>query len=427
MEFLNYDKIISEKRESIIESYLWQYGENNKDLLVDRFDKIKYCFFETPSTLERYLEIKSNIVGAELTSSCLKELNINDFKILGCSITSKNELIQRVIQLVFLHGQTISLFNNKCSYFSNISLSDILLIENITNKKIDEVIKIVEKHMNQFNNMFADMLDYTCEFQERISQLELEKYLKLLKTTILLKKYHPLYQELKYGLDYLKDKYSVSDDEIFLLECEVKSVLYIVERAKFQQCIINNYNPNEFNLNVDFFEVINDPHIFAFSGYEKNVNGIYCPVVFFSPLDVHFGFSDIIFDHETRHAMEMSLLSQSSTSHTIKCGLSTLYYKNGNLVNSKLRNLDETVTQDLSINSTAYRQRNNIFIFDESKYLNSSLKTGYDQYIPKLKEEFSESEYKILVASKLDNDLQSLYKEIPYRRLKKINDGIMSK
>lgn len=111
MEFINYEKLISDKKNDIIDSYVRQYGESFRELIENNFDNIRFCFFETPKRIRDYISEKSFIDGKQITLEFLEELDFDPSSIyddFNLSISSSNKTLDKILS----------------AFFSNVSLYD---------------------------------------------------------------------------------------------------------------------------------------------------------------------------------------------------------------------------------------------------------------------------------------------------------------
>lgn len=284
MEFINYDKLISDKREDIIDSYVKQYGESFRSVIESNFNNIRFCFFETPKRIRDYINEKSFKDGKQITIEFLKELSYdtstiyNDF---SNSINSSNEKLSRILTAFFptFHYMTlIDISNGIFSYFDGpeinktrfkLSLGDI----NLSDEEIRQILSILENYKRKYLEYYNPLIEYADELDRKIGAL-IEQYEK-------------------------SGKNSIQDKE--RLEYEIAKL-----------CVINNFDLDEFEIGVGnykdlYFRDLDITLVKAASTFVQNKNGQYVSVVYISPLDKDFEFLDTLFDHETRHALEYSI------------------------------------------------------------------------------------------------------------------------
>lgn len=416
----DYDKIIQDNKEALIDSYVKQYGEKYRKQIETKFEQIRFCLFVTPDRLSIYNQIKSNIVGLKLSAECLKKLGITNFEYQNYGIKSHNEDINKLIHLLFLWDKQITLFNFNCNPFSKMSMEDIAFIERITKKKIEEVRDIVMNFYKTFRDTYDDGF-YFGNFTYNSEEKEYEQYVE--EQTRLLKKYHIPYTDFKLAsLDSLITTYHLTTEEMAEITEEIKRVKNKINSFKFKKSIINGFNPSEFCYNDDFFDIISGQDCIAMSGYELHDSGVYIPVVYFSPFNT-CGYEDIIFDHEARHAIEFFLKPRLDKKYQVKTGLCIREYTDDSVYHSRFNMINEVMTQKMSIESTAERQKNGIFIFTDKDTVGTGNSTGYDKYISNFNRLVDESLYKRLLDARMAS-ADTLFSIVSENNLEELNSAI---
>ncbi len=81
MVFPDYYKKIRDNRQSFIDYYVSQFGENMRTMFEERFDRIKFCFFVTPERIDDYISSSLNMRYAEESIAFLGEIGFDTSKV----------------------------------------------------------------------------------------------------------------------------------------------------------------------------------------------------------------------------------------------------------------------------------------------------------------------------------------------------------
>lgn len=284
MKFIDYDRLVSDKKNVIINSYVSQYGECFRELIESNFNNIRFCFFETPKRIRDYVNEKSFKDGKLITIEFLKELGFDISTIyddFNSSIDSSNEILSKILHAFFptFHYMTLMDINHGIfAYFNGSEIEKALFKQkltgiNLSDEGIRKILSILEKYKSKYLNIYTPLLTYADELDQKIENL-IEQYKTNGKTT--------------------------KQDKVMLR----------YEIAKL--CVINNFDLDEFEIGIGdykdlYFRNLNLTLVAASAKYVKNKSGQYVPIVYISPLDKDYEFLDTIFDHETRHAIEFSI------------------------------------------------------------------------------------------------------------------------
>lgn len=345
----------------LINSYVEQYGENYRDLITERFNNIVFCLYTSKDKF-MYTQLKIQDLLQIYAVKLLNELGIYDVKRTNIIVSPRENEIKKLLDLIYSsnkHSNVIfysmhSTFNEKS--LSDFSREDIEFIEKITNKNINEVISIANKYIRAIN------------------ELNIPKTIK---------------EATDISTDYDK---KMNDN--------------------FQQFILNGFDINEFVHQDRIKEMLCSSNVIASSFMELRKDGSYVPVVYFSPYSTAYRNIDTILDHEIRHTIEMYL----DENKVLKTGLSYScgHIESANKFDFVHRDIDEIMTQKMSLESTKKRYRKNIYIFTEKDYyLEGQRITGYDKYIPFFDKLVYGDLYRALVDAKINKTYsKELEKEI---------------
>lgn len=394
MEFLNYDKLINDKKKDIIDSYVKQYGEDFRTLIESKFNDIRFCFFETPKRIRDYIDEKSFEDGKQITLEFLEELGFDTSTIyddFNLSIKSTDSRLNGILNAFFptFHYMTLTDMNRGIfAYFngseitkSNFKFSIAGL--NLSEEKIKHILYILEKYKQKYLNLYTPLIAYAEELDKKIENL-IEQY---------------------------KERGKNSEQDKIMLRYEIAKL-----------CIINNFDLDEFEIGVGNYKILYPRKldltiVTALATYEKNKNGQYVPIVYISPLDQDYEFLDVSFDHETRHALEYSIIGNIE-----KCGLKL---KNLDTGEKRYHYINEIMTQKLSIENTLDRQKRGIYIFPhQRKYVLGHC--DYDEYLDVITKHFPYSSTdNFFVQCRLMENLDSLYDYYSEEELNRIDSEIL--
>ena len=127
----NYDKILNNHKQDLIDSFVTQYGEQYRDLITERVNRIKFCFYISPETA-----ITTQIMGVHyynlyavelLNNLGIKEATCED----GSIRIDSPEVLEESIELLNL------LYSDRINHYSNNFLSLDLFSEFKQHRKED--------------------------------------------------------------------------------------------------------------------------------------------------------------------------------------------------------------------------------------------------------------------------------------------------
>lgn len=121
MIFKNYDALIRFNRQHLIDSYVRQYGEHNRALIKEKFNQIKFCFYENPRKLREYIEVRATDLGRRFTLDLIKKVNLDVSKVYvdnDGNLTSDDEKIRSFITAFFPQKGIINFPDNDLGIYS---------------------------------------------------------------------------------------------------------------------------------------------------------------------------------------------------------------------------------------------------------------------------------------------------------------------
>lgn len=249
MKFKDYDEILKLNRHHLIESYVKQYGEENRDLIIERFDKIKFCFYENPRKLREYVDTKAIKLGRKFTIEMLKKLGLDSSSTYvneNGELTSKNNQIRDLLKSIFPRKGIINLsgddgiFSFLPSYDENtefnllkkgIVLKSLGQIKELSETKnfiktdnykeikdiLIKILSLASNYRMQMRNELNEILQYASDLENKersIVSKHLEKFINECKEFLNEEDQNNLSLYPK-SLDYICDRNSAYGPELF--------------------------------------------------------------------------------------------------------------------------------------------------------------------------------------------------------------------
>lgn len=125
--FHNYDRLVNLNRHHLIESYVKQYGEENREFIKDKYNQIRICFYENPRKLREYIETRAIDLGRRFTRNIIKETGLDVTKVYvdkEGNLTSDVEEIKNFIMAFFPNKGIINYNDHDEGIFSFLSKYD---------------------------------------------------------------------------------------------------------------------------------------------------------------------------------------------------------------------------------------------------------------------------------------------------------------
>ena len=198
MEFLNFEKIIRDNYPILVESYVEQYGEKYRKHIVSTLNRMKYCFFVTPSDLVEYVSQKVNEDYMRAIINSYLELGV-DISAIGVDeegFTFENDHIGALTKALFPHLDDVKelylsgifafsddyddvdindpVFKERIEMLEKLNLKDPnLAVDNYAKyvKTFKKVLKIVQANINKYcDNNYDEFLNYADELESKIAE-----------------------------------------------------------------------------------------------------------------------------------------------------------------------------------------------------------------------------------------------------------------
>lgn len=200
MKFLDYEKIIRDNYPILIESYVKQYGEEYRGRITSILERLKYCFFVTPSNLVEYAKRKKNedYMKAILDSFSELGINVDDVYIDEESLEFDDPKIGKLISVFFPNLEDPDklkengIFSFRSEYDSlewdnPIITERLKLLEALKKKRTDildkdyvgsveyksrclfmrQYLKVFERNFDKWVGDYNDILDYAEELDQK--------------------------------------------------------------------------------------------------------------------------------------------------------------------------------------------------------------------------------------------------------------------
>ncbi len=212
MKFRNYEALVKANRHHLIESYVKQYGEQSRDFIKEKFNQIKYCFYENPRKLKEYIEVRSVDLGRRFTIDIIKQIGLDVSKVYidkDGNLTSEDEYVSSFIKAFFPNKGIIGFTEDDNGIFSflpkydeetqfnlykrGIVFQQLGHIDNVSDIKdfiktnkyrtLMEIIKLIlplaKKYRLMIDSELSEIRDYAIELEEKEREV-VYKYLELL-------------------------------------------------------------------------------------------------------------------------------------------------------------------------------------------------------------------------------------------------------
>ncbi len=352
----DYDQIINAHKQDLIDSYVLQYGEQYRDLITERINNIKFCFYISPETA-----ITTQVMGVHYYNlyaiELLSKLGLKD---ITCEnghirIDSPDTLEEAKKLLSLLYSNRIT--NRMTSPSYNLISID-LFSEFKQHKKEDfneETIKYLEEKTNNSIDEIIKLANYYSRKAKSI---------------------HALEDTFRYD----------------------RAISKIIDSNNISELILNDFNIDDYENRNRITKVLTNNFLLGACGLELKKTGGYDTVVYLSPYIRDYGSVDVFLDHEIRHAIEIF----DPVNDRFKCGLEYRRLSDNGVPREKPTIVNEIMTQKMSRESTSNRQNKGIFIFQDKKVVGVTPISGYDKLVSTFDLLVSKDLYKELVDARLN-------------------------
>lgn len=460
MEFDNWYEKIRRNRDNFIDYYVKQFGEENRNLIMKRFDSLKFCFYINPNDIKYWCALQLNddyvIATYQFLKSCASELNIDISSIsLDLDKTDgeiflkiNDEKIEKKINALFGIG-TIghSYEDDDFNFFNLYSFRELTdFIKGEGKNYVNPQQKLIERQLLFLSDIGEITIkgipsDYfkTEECDQFINSVKFKKltnkYQKLAKIALKFKKEVDVkYQSL---IDYM-NKSLLIEQKIFqkydnLKQGEndlakIKEYEQLCKKAIAKSRIVCGNFDFSNSLNEEVLDCILDSvdTQFTITGNDENYLD---SVILFCPFRSIPGYEDVDLRHEIRHAMTSSITKNKNTT-IFKIGNKIEILAGEECIESYLSDYNEWVTQIEAKKETKDAFSKGIYIISKPSLKNHNFvgKTSYyDKFLS-----FFEIIYNTLPVtakqSQIEVSNESLYNVISLKQLtdieKMIVDGV---
>lgn len=416
--FDNWYEKIKKNRESFIEYYVNQFGKENRELITDRFDNLKFCFYVDPNYIKSWIypQLKEDYVIAayHFLKNVGNNFDINTSKILlkkdeqtgTVYIDSEDEKVKNKINHVLSYGGIALAGTSEASMFSGLySFRDLQDFINGEGKDYDfPQEELLERQLLFLMNIG----DLTIEGRpmDYFESEECKNFVHSSRFKELVSKYHSLADmaleykrtaDLKYKgiIDYMKksmqaekqivEKYDslkkmeISSDKIqeYDRACkkEIASLRVICGNFDFSS---HQREDVAFNVIIDSgeSEQVTVSSVDSMKSHED--------IIFFCPFKSIPGCEDVDLRHEIRHGITCSV-NAIENGVTYKIGNKIERYIDGKCVECELQDWNEWVTQIEAKKETKDAFSKQIYIVTQPNIANSNFfkdSSRYDKYLP---------------------------------------------
>ncbi len=461
MEFDNWFEKIKSNREHFIEYYVNQFGEENRNLITERFDSLKFCFFINPYDIGYWMSSQLKDDYAIATYQFLKDsaskLDIDiskislifDEKLGHISINSNDKNVESKIDKLFGTGTIGSAYIPDEFLFDN--LYSFRNLNNFINGEGKEYSDAKEKLLERRLLFLMDMGDITIEGRpiDYFSSEDCKEFVSSPNFKKLLHKYQELAEtafKYKKEVDY---RYQHLTD-------------YMKKKISSEQQIIEKYNRLKQGVNnpdkIKEYEKLCKEEIASlriFCGnfdisncLDKNVAldyivdsiGTQCTtffndylsqqeiVIFLCPFRSIPGYEDVDLRHEIRHGITSSL-SINGNITTYKIGNKIEKYIDKECVERELSDYNEWVTQIEAQKETKDAFSKGIYIISKPSLKNYNFvgqTSTYDSYLPLFEIIYNALPFSAK-QSQIESSNESLYNTISLNQLIAIEKMILNR
>ena len=460
MEFDNWFEKIKSNREHFIEYYVNQFGEENRNLITERFDSLKFCFFINPYDIGYWMsfQLKDDytIATYQFLQASASKLDIDISKISvifdeeldHLSINCDDKNVEIKIGKLFGTGTIGSAYIPDEFLFHN--LYSFRNLNDFINGEGKEYSDAKEELLKRRLLFLMDMGDITIEGRpiDYFSSEDCKEFVNSPNFKKLLNKYQDLaeiafkykkevdhrYQNLT---DYMKKRIS-SEKQIIEKYNRLKQGVNNPEKIKEYEksCKKEIASLRIFCSNFDISNCLDKDGALD---YIVDSIGTQCTtffndylnhqeiVIFLCPFRSIPGYEDVALRHEIRHGITSSL-SINGNNTTYKIGNKVEKYIDKECVESELSNYNEWVTQIEAKKETEDAFSKGIYIISKPSLKNHNFvgKTStYDSYLP-----LFEIVYSALPSSAKQSQIatsnESLYNAIPLNQLRDIEKMILN-
>lgn len=461
MEFDNWFEKIKSNREHFIEYYVDQFGEENRDLITERFDSLKFCFFINPHDIGYWmnLQLKDDytIATYQFLQDSASKLDIDISKIslifdeeLGhLSINCDDKNVESKIDKLFRIGLIGSSYIPDDFHFHE--LYSFRNLNDFINGEGKEYSDAEEELLERRLLFLMDMGDITIEGRpiDYFGSKDCREFVNSPNFKKLLNKYQDLaetafkykkevdhkYQNL---IDYMKKSIS-SEQQIIEKYNGLKQGVNDPEKIKEYEKACKREIASSRIICGDFdisscldedgaLECIVDSVDTQTTTFVNDYLNHQEIAIFFCPFKSIPGYEDVDLRHEIRHGITSSFSIDGNNITTYKIGNKIEKYIDEECVERELTDYNEWVTQIEAKKETKDAFSKGIYIISKPSLKNHNFvgqTSSYDSYLP-----LFEIVYNALPSSAKQSQIEtsndSLYNAIPLNQLIDIEKMILN-
>lgn len=458
MNFNNWLEKIKSNRDNFIEYYVHQFVEENRNLITERFDSLKFCFYVNPNdiqywyvmklteeyTIAAYQFLKTYASKFDIDASSLSISFSEDFEDIEIHANDKNT--EKKIHSIFKTGEIgicgITEDDNFFDLYSFRSLEDFI---NGCGKEYGNPKEELLKKQLLF---LKDMGDITIKEApiDYFGTEECKKFVNSSKFKELYNKYHFLAEEAlvykkevdnKYKdlINYMKKSLAFEKQIIKKYDTlkqgidDTKKLKEYEKQCKkeiaFSRIVCSNFDISSYLDKENIVEKIVDSVDTQFTITSSDENYL-DSIILFCPFRSIPGYEDVDLRHEIRHAITSSAITDGNTT-IYKIGNKIEKYEGEECVESHLSNYNEWVTQTEAKKETQDAFSKGIYIISKPSLKNHNFigKTSdYDNYLSLFEIIYSTLPMSAK-QSQLESSNDSLYNFVSLEQLSYIEEMIL--
>lgn len=462
--FENWYEKIRSNRENFIEYYVKQFGEENRDLITERFDSLKFCFYIDPEYINLWVSLQLQDGYEVATYNFIKEvgerfgIDVSDVSLkfngkLGyIFIDSKDEQVEVILRKLFRCSVGMVGISEDYMFYDLYSFRSLEDFMNGEGSDYDDPEKELTERRLLFLKDMGDIIiegrpiDYfkTDECREFVNSSRyrelLDKYSDLANIAFRYKKQ----EDSKYDalIDYMK-KSQQAEEAIIKKYEELKSKEDNPAKLKKleNECrkeiaalriVCGNFDLSKYeDYDLAFshiLELINDSGDTQTSYLSCDDSGNLERIIFFCPFKSVPGYEDVDLRHEIRHNIT-SGVSLNSNEVVYKIGNKIERFIDDRCEEKQLSDWNEWVTQSEAKQETMEAFSKNIYIISKPTIRNQDFigtTSDYDRYLS-LFEIIYNSLPLVAKRSQIYSSNEALYKAISLDQLQDIEDMILNR
>lgn len=459
MIFENWYEKIKNNSDNFIEYYVNQFGEENRTLITERFDSLKFCFYIDPNYIKDWISLQLRDDYQIATYNFLKEVGssfgIDSSKLLleynqeyeYIFINSTDENFDDILRRIFSGGIALSGMSDDYLFFDLYSFRSLEDFVKGEGKEYDnpekELLHRRLLFLNEMKDIFIDgiPIDYfdseeckkfinSSRYQELIN-----KYCTLAQTAFKYKK--SVDSKYKNLIDYMKKSIKTEKEIISKYDKLKKEANNLNEIEEYDRAckkeiassriVCGNFDITNCSNEDEVLDIIIDGGDMQVSSFGFDALNQEERIIFFCPFKSMPGYEDVDLRHEIRHGITSSASTHDNET-TYKIGNKIDRFIGNELVECDCLDWNEWVTQIEAKKETKNSFANQIYIVSKPSIRNQNFigkSSDYDDYLSLFEIIYNAISTQITKSQiELSND--SLYSIIPLEEIIDIENMILN-